>query len=125
MAGSGGTEGFVPLGSRIGDISLPDDPCPPDLGGLGQKVEIFDGPPLPDPFDTKVPSCSLARGPGAVLLAGRGLVCSSSEQQMYHVERLMALQMQNLIFLIHLCVQRQAQARLFHTIERQNWFILS
>ena len=71
--------GFLPTGSRIGDLSLPDDPCPPDLGGLGQKVEIFDGPPLPAPFGTKVPSCPLARGPGAVLLDGRGLVGSSSE----------------------------------------------
>ena len=60
-------------------LSLPDDPCPPDLGGLGQKVEIFDGPPLPAPFGTNVPSCPLARGPGAVLLVGRGLVGSSSE----------------------------------------------
>ena len=79
LPGFGGTEGFVPLGSLIGDLSLPDDPCPPDLGGLGQKVEIFDGPPLPAPFGTKVPSCPLAMGPGAVLLVGRGLVGSSSE----------------------------------------------
>ena len=79
MAGFGGTEGFVPIGSRIGDLSLPDDPCPPDLGGLGQKVEIFDGPPLPAPFGAKVLFCPLARGPGAVLLVGRGLVGSSSE----------------------------------------------
>ena len=63
----------------MGDLSLPDDPCPPDLGGLGQKVEIFDRPPLPAPFGTKVPSCPLARGPGAVLLVRRGLVGSSSE----------------------------------------------
>ena len=38
---------------------------------------------------------------------------------MYHVERLMTLQMLNLTFLIHLCVQRQAQARLFHIIEAE------
>ena len=79
MPGFGGTEGFVASGSRIGDLSLPDDPCPPVLGGLEQKVEIFDGPPLSAPFSTKVPSCPLARGPGAVLLVGRGLVGSSSE----------------------------------------------
>ena len=79
LPGFGSTKGFVPSGSRIGDLSLPDDPCPPDLGGLGQKVEIFDGPPLPAPFGTKVPSCPLARGPGAVLFVGRGLVGSSSE----------------------------------------------
>ena len=79
LPGFDGTEGFVPLGSRIGDLSLPDDPCPPDLGGLGQKVENFDGPPLPAPFGTKVPPCPLAKGPGAVLLVGRGLVGSSSE----------------------------------------------
>ena len=36
-------------------------------------------PPLPAPFGTKVPSCPLARGPGAVLLVRRGLVGSSSE----------------------------------------------
>ena len=42
-------------------------------------MAIFDGPPLPAPFGTKVPSCPLARGPGAVLLVGRGLVGSSSE----------------------------------------------
>ena len=42
-------------------------------------MEIFDGPPLPAPFGTKVPSCPLVRGPGAVLLVGRGLVGSSSE----------------------------------------------
>ena len=79
LPGFSGTEGFVPSGSRIGDLSLPDDPCPPDLGGLGQKMEIFDRPPPPAPFGTKVPSCPLARGPGAVLLVGRGLVGSSSE----------------------------------------------
>ena len=146
MVGFGGTEGFVPIGGRIGDLSLPDDPWPPDLGRLGQKVEIFDGPPLPAPFGTKVPSCPLARGPGAALLVGRGLIGSYSgltswiallglsylcpfhyhhfKQQMYHVERLMALQMLNLTFLSHLCVKRQAQARLFHIIERQNgWMV--
>ena len=79
LAGFGGTEGFVPLGSRTGDLSFPGDACPPDLGGLGQKVEIFDGPPLSAPFGRKVPSCPLARGPGAVLLVGRGLIGSSSE----------------------------------------------
>ena len=63
----------------MGDPSLPDDPCPPDLGGLGQKVEIFDGTPIPSPFGTKVPSCPLARELGAVLLVGRGLAGSSSE----------------------------------------------
>ena len=26
----------------MGDRSPPEDPCPPGLGGLGQKVEIFD-----------------------------------------------------------------------------------
>ena len=36
----------------MGDRSPPDDPCPPDLGGLGPKVEIFDRSPLPDPVDT-------------------------------------------------------------------------
>ena len=79
LPGFGGTEGFVQSGSRIGDLTLPDDPSPPDLGGLGQKVEIFDRPPLPVPFGTKVPSCPPARGPGVVLLVGRGLVGSSSE----------------------------------------------
>ena len=42
---------------------------------------------------------------------------------MYYVERLMALQMLNLTFLVHLCVQRQAQARLFHITERQKYKI--
>ena len=43
---------------------------------------------------------------------------------MYHVKRLMALQMLNLTFLIHLCVQRHAQARLFNIIGRQNWWMV-
>ena len=63
----------------MGDLSLPDDPSPPDLGGLGQKVEIFDRSPLPAPFGTKEPACPLVRGPGAVLLVRRGPVGSSSE----------------------------------------------
>ena len=43
---------------------------------------------------------------------------------MYHFEHLMALQMLNFNFLIHFCVQRQVQARLFNIIERQSWWMV-
>ena len=62
----------------MGDRSLPEDPCPPGLGGLGQKVEIFDGSPLPVPVGTVVPSRPLAGEPEAGFLL-TGLLGSSSE----------------------------------------------
>ena len=77
-------EGFVCAlcfwlsGGGIGDRSPPEDPCPPGLGGLGQKVEIFDRSPLPDPVGTWVPSRPLAGEPEAGFLL-TGLLGSSSE----------------------------------------------
>ena len=65
-------------GGRMGDRSPPDDPCPPGLGGLGQKVEIFDGSPLLVPVGTGVPTRSLAGEPEAGFLL-TGLLGSSSE----------------------------------------------
>ena len=62
----------------MGDRSPPEDPCPPGLGGLGQKVEIFDGSPLPVPVGTVVPSRPLAGEPEAGFLL-TGLLGSSSE----------------------------------------------
>ena len=65
-------------GGRMGDRSPPEDPCPPGLGGLGQKVEIFDGSPLPVPVGTGVLTRSLAGEPEAGFLL-TGLLGSSSE----------------------------------------------
>ena len=62
----------------MGDRSPPEDPCPPGLGGLGQKVEIFDGSPLPVPVGTGVPTRSLAGEPEAGFLL-TGQLGSSSE----------------------------------------------
>ena len=65
-------------GGRMGERSPQDDPCPPGLGGLGQKVEIFDGSPLPVPVGTEVLSRPLAGEPEAGFLL-TGLLGSSSE----------------------------------------------
>ena len=62
----------------MGDRSPPEDHCPPGLGGLEQKVEIFGGSPLPAPVGTVVPSRPLAGEPEAGFLL-TGLLGSSSE----------------------------------------------
>ena len=67
----------------MGDRSPPEDPCPPDLGGSGQKVKIFGRSPFPLPVSTGVPSRPLAGEPEAGFLVA-GLLGSSSELSWWH-----------------------------------------
>ena len=60
------------------NLSPPEDPCPPGLGGSGQKGEIFGRSPLPVPVSMGVPFLPLAREPEAGFLVA-GLVGYSSE----------------------------------------------
>ena len=66
--------------------SSPEDPCPPDLGGSGQEVEIFGKSPLPVPVSRGVPSRPLAGEPeaGFLVVGLLGFSTLNSTRQNYH-----------------------------------------